>query len=158
MLKMHPNAESRSSSEYPYGGLMQLRDIVKEDELRRPTTLDANGEECLIVVKSGNTTGVTIGRATGIESFVREYDQSGIRSTSMGLAIYPYSHKDGAFSAPGDSGSVVADADGRIVGMLIGGAGGTHSLDIAYASPYYFVEECIKEVLPESYLFPAVLV
>jgi hypothetical protein len=67
---MHPHVESRNSFKYPRGGLLQLQDVAKEDELRYPTMLDANGEECLIVVKNGNTTGVTIGRATGIESFV----------------------------------------------------------------------------------------
>ncbi|KAH9924179.1 uncharacterized protein B0H18DRAFT_1120039 [Fomitopsis serialis] len=90
---------------------LHLRDVVK-DELRHPTMLNANGEECLIVAKNGNTTGATIGRATGIESFVREYDEYGICSTSMEVAIYLYSHKDGAFSAPGDSGSIIADAMG----------------------------------------------
>ena len=41
----------------------------------------------------------------------------------MRIAIYPYSQQDGAFSAPGDSGSVVADGNGRIIGILTGGAG-----------------------------------
>jgi hypothetical protein len=154
MLKMHPHAESRTSFKYPHGGLLQLRDIAKEDELRHPTMLDANGEECLIVVKNGNTTGVTIGRATGIESYVREYDDYGIRSTSMEVAIYPYSHKDGAFSAPGDSGSVIADANGDIVGILTGGAGKTDSTDVTYASPYYWVNERIKEAFPSAHLYP----
>jgi hypothetical protein len=114
-----------TSFKYPLSGFLQLRDIVREDELRHPTMLDGNGEECLVVVKNGNATGATIGRATGIESFVREYNAHGIHSTSMELAIYPYSHsfEDGAFSAPGDSGSVIADPNGRIVGILTGGAG-----------------------------------
>jgi len=37
--------------EYPPGGLMQLRDFVKDGELRNPTMLGPDGEECLIVVK-----------------------------------------------------------------------------------------------------------
>ena len=32
---------------------MQLRDFVKDGELRRPTMFDANGEECFFVVKNG---------------------------------------------------------------------------------------------------------
>ena len=117
--------------------------------------LDENGEECLIVVKNGNTTGVTIGRATGIESFVREYDEHDIRSRSMQLTIYPSSHKDGAFSAPGDSGSVIADANGRIFGILTGGAGRKDSTDVTYAAPYYWVEERIMSAFPDSYLYPS---
>lgn len=155
MKKLHPHAKSLK---YPLDGLLQLRDIVKEDELRHPTMLDANNEECLIVVKNGNATGATIGRATGIESFVREYNDHGIHLTSMELAIYPYSHsfKDGAFSAPGDSGSVIADANGRIVGILTGGAGQADStdLDVTYAAPYYWVHERIKEAFPNADLYP----
>jgi hypothetical protein len=91
---MHPHPDGRSSFKYPAGGLLQVKDIVKEEEIRQPTLLDANGEECLIVIKNSKSTGVTIGRGTNIESFVREYHY-GIKSTSMGFAIHPYNHKDG---------------------------------------------------------------
>jgi len=72
----------------------------------------------------------------------------------MEIAIYPYSHKGGAFSAPGDSGSVIGDANNRIVGMLTGGASQADSTDVTYASPYYFLDERIKEAFPDSHLFP----
>ncbi|KAK0222319.1 hypothetical protein IW262DRAFT_1460632 [Armillaria fumosa] len=153
VLKMHPHPEGRSSFKYPLGGLLQVKDVVKEDEIRQPTQLDANGEECLIVIKNGRSTGVTIGRGTGIESFVREYDEYGIKSTSMALAVHPYSHKDGAFSAPGDSGSIVVDGQGRIVGLLIGGSGKTDSTDVTYLTPYFWLEEQIKKAFPNSYLY-----
>jgi hypothetical protein len=74
----------------------------------------------------------------------------------MAIAIYSYSYQDGAFSAPGDSGSVIADANGRIVGILIGGAGQADSIDVTYASPYYWVEERIKKAFPDSHLYPIV--
>ncbi|KAH8115251.1 hypothetical protein DFH11DRAFT_1688466 [Phellopilus nigrolimitatus] len=131
-LKMHPHPEGHSSFNYPIGGLLQVKGIVEEEEIRQPKSLDANGEECLILIKNGRSTGVTIGRGTGIESF----------STSMEIAIYPYSHKDGAFSAPGDSGSIVVDGLGRIVGLLTGGSGKTDSTDK------------IKKAFPNSYLYP----
>ncbi|KAI6117954.1 hypothetical protein F5141DRAFT_591568 [Pisolithus sp. B1] len=153
-LKMYPHADARTSFEYPLGGLLQLQDVVKEDELHHATTLDVNGEECFIVVKNGNTTGVTIGRGTSTESFVREYDDYGVGSTSMQVAIYPYSHEDGAFSAPGDSGSIVVDGKGRIMGILTGGAGKTDSIDVTYLLPYYWVEERIKAVFPNAHLYP----
>ena len=151
---MHPHPEGRSSFKYPVGGLLQVKGIVKEEEIRQPTLLDANGEECLIVIKHGKSTGVTIGRGTGIESFVREYHDYGIKSTSMEIAIYPYNHKDGAFSAPGDSGSIVVDGLGRIVGLLTGGSGTTDSTDVTYVTPYFWVEEQIKKAFPDCYLYP----
>jgi hypothetical protein len=100
------------------------------------------------------STGVTIGRGTDIESFVRVYDDHGIKSTSMEIAIHPYSHKDGAFSACGDSGSIVVDGLGRIVGLLTGSSGATDSTDVTYVTPYFRVEEQIKKAFPNSYLYP----
>ncbi|TDL17861.1 hypothetical protein BD410DRAFT_534844 [Rickenella mellea] len=155
MLKMYPNAADRTSFKYPRGRLFHLLDVVEEPELRHPTMLDANGEVCFIVVKNGNSTGVTIGRATGIESFVREYDKKGVRATSMELAIYSYGHKDGAFSAPGDSGAIIADGKGGIVGIITGGAGQRGSIDVTYASPFQWVfNERIKASFPNTYLYP----
>ena len=67
----------------------------------------------------------------------------------MEAAIYPYSHKDGTFSAPGGSESVLV-ADCRIVGILTGGASQTDSTDLTYVSPYYWVHERIKEAFPNA--------
>ncbi|KAF8464984.1 hypothetical protein DFH94DRAFT_796235 [Russula ochroleuca] len=152
--KMYPHPETCAQFKYPRGGLMKFRDFVKDGELRRPTIFDANREECLIVVKNGTSTGVTFGRTTSIESFVCDYKEYRIHSTSMEITIYPYSHKDGAFSAPGGSGSVISDANNRIVGMLTGGAGQTDSTDVTYASQYYFLDERIKKAFPNSHLYP----
>lgn len=56
---------------------MRLRDFVKDDELRQPTMLDANGEECFIVVKNGNSTGVTV--------VCPESNRESVFTTSMAL-------------------------------------------------------------------------
>ncbi len=152
---MHPHPKGRGSSfEYPVGGLLQVKHILKEEEIRQPTLLDKNGEECLIVIKNGKSTGVTIGRGTSIESFVREYSNYGIKSMSMEIAIHPYNHKSGAFSAPGDLGSIIVDGPGRIIGLLTAGSGKTESTDVAYATPYFWIEEQIKKDFPDSYLYP----
>ena len=141
-MNPHPSPKSGSSPpiKFPVGGLLRIKGVVDEDELRNPKQLDANGEKCLIVVKNGMTTGVTIGRATGIESFVRD----GEDKTSMAVAVYPYSHRDGPFSARGDSGSMIVDGRGRIVGLLIGGVGATGDFDVTYLTPYFWIEEHIK--------------
>lgn len=109
---MNPHCQSSSSIKFPVGGLLKIKGVVKESELHNPKQLDANGEECLIVVKNGMTTGVTIGCATGIESFIRKYDDDGMKKTSMEIAVYSYDQI--AFSAAGDSGSVVVDGQGSI--------------------------------------------
>ena len=149
---MYPDCDILSGK-YPVQCLLKLQDVVGEDELRHPTVLDKRRLESFFVLKDGNATGFTMGRASGFESFVREYDNNVIRSTSMMMAIHPYCQEDGKFSAPGDSGSVVADRDGRIVGILTGGAGNEGNYDVSYATPYYWLEERIKAAFPDSYLY-----
>ena len=39
----------------------------------------------------------------------------------MELGVYSYGHKDISFSAPGDSGSIIANGEGRILGLLTRG-------------------------------------
>ncbi|EKM48354.1 uncharacterized protein PHACADRAFT_202926 [Phanerochaete carnosa HHB-10118-sp] len=73
---------------------------------------DENGEECIIVIKNGNTISVT-------------------------FAIYLHSQKDGAFSAPGNSGSIITNTKSCIVGMIASSASQMGSIDITYALPYY---------------------
>src|SRR5260221_13592335 len=136
---MHPRIEGRDFFKFPPDGVMQIRGVVKEKELRYPTMLDKNGEECLIVVKDGKTTGLTFGRGTGIESFVRIYSDYGIFSTSMEVAIYPHSHRGGPFSGTGGSGPIVFDNYGCIVGLLTRGWGPTVSYDVFLLSPYFCV-------------------
>lgn len=122
MLKMYPHLTTRTFFKYPCGRLLQLRDVIKENEVHHPTTLDVNGEECLLAVKNGNSTSVTIGRATTIMCFVRECFEDGTYETSMELVIYSYGNKDGASPEMGDSGSIIADGKERIVGLLTDGA------------------------------------
>ncbi|KAM6489864.1 hypothetical protein JOM56_013416, partial [Amanita muscaria] len=51
----------------------------------------------------------------------------------------------GAFYTLGDSGSIIADPMGRIVGLLTGGSGQTDSTDVTYATPFYWLlDERIK--------------
>jgi hypothetical protein len=150
---MCPDPVSPTSFKYPSNRLLPLQGIIEEDELHRPQMLDADGEQCLIVIKNGCTTGVTIGRATGVKSFVREYFPDGAQETSMEWAILPYDHKSGAFSAPGDSGAVVVDDKGRIGGLLIGGAGQTESTDVTYASPFYWLLQRIQTRFPNAHLY-----
>ncbi|KAM5539507.1 hypothetical protein V8D89_006959 [Ganoderma adspersum] len=73
---VHPHVETGANFKYP--------PVAHPVHLRQLTMLDANGEECLIALKNGASTGATLGRATDIESFLRQYDENGaIRSRSL---------------------------------------------------------------------------
>ncbi|KAG8825135.1 hypothetical protein FRC17_008818, partial [Serendipita sp. 399] len=130
---------------YPKDRLLPLVGIISDQLMRHPDMSDSDDEPCLLVVKSGNATGTTLGRANGVFSIVRKYSlDTSIDQTSMGWAILPYDSKSGAFSAPGDSGSIIADIRGRIGGMLTGGSGNTKSSDVTYATPWFWLLEQIQ--------------
>ena len=99
----------------------------------------------MLVVKSGNATGTTLGRANGVFSIVRDYftDMS-VNQTSMEWGILNLDSKSEVFSEPGDSGSIIADVRGRIGGMLTGGSGRTKSSDMSYATPFWWLLQRIK--------------
>ncbi|KAI6094909.1 hypothetical protein F5141DRAFT_1191569 [Pisolithus sp. B1] len=153
---MFPRPEDQADYKYPEDGLLQAFGIVQADEIHNPKHLDANGEDCLLVVKNGLTTGTTTGRVMGMESFTRVYDEYGIEGTSMEIAVLPYGSMNGPFSAPSDSGSIVVDRNGDILGMVTGGAGAAYRNDITYLTPYWWIEEEIKKHFPNSFLYEVI--
>lgn len=153
-MKCFPRGDANWQFEYPVDRLLPLEGIITDDLMRNPDMWDLNGEPCLLVVKSGNATNTTIGRANGVFSIVRKYflDMS-IHQTSMEWGIINYESKSEVFSEPGDSGSIIADIRGRIGGMLTGGSGMTKSSDISYATPFWWLLERIKaNGFPDAHL------
>ncbi|KAI0927764.1 hypothetical protein AcW1_005200 [Taiwanofungus camphoratus] len=154
-LKMYPRDDGLTTFKYPSDRLLPLRDMISQELMRRPDMLDHDNEPCVIVIKSGNATGVTIGRATGIFSFVRDDDTGKV---SKEWAVYNYDKNSGVFSAPGDSGSIVVDGRGRIGGLLTGGAGKTETSDVTYVTPMFWLWPRIKQRFPNAHLNPTITV
>ena len=152
---MFPQPVDQATYQYPRDGLLQAYGVVQDDEIRNPQHLDVYGERCLLVLKNGSTTGTTVGRANGLESFTRIYDEYGINHTSIEIAVMPYD-KTRKFSDAGDSGSIVLARDGRIIGILTGGAGPTDRTDITYITPYWWIEKQIKAKYPGCFLYDVV--
>jgi hypothetical protein len=140
-LMMRPNPQNAQSFTYPLDRLLMLKGTISDEEMRHPTVLDENDNPCLLVIKHGNTTGLTVGRANDICSYACSYDDEDNAKTSKEWAILPFNSKSGAFSDKGDSGSVIVDGQGRIGGLLTSGASATPSsdLDITYATPISFL-------------------
>lgn len=108
----------------------------------------------MVVVKNGRTTHTTIGWVSELKSLVRHYDYVNLDFTSRELTIIPYGGSAyGAFSGGGDSGSIIAERNGRIVGLLTGGGGATNATDVTFATPYYELEKRIEEALPGIHLY-----
>ncbi|KAI0250101.1 hypothetical protein BJV78DRAFT_1222725 [Lactifluus subvellereus] len=51
---MDPNFQNVQSFEYPHDHLLRFKGTIPDEEMRRPTTLDQNGNPCLMVIKRGN--------------------------------------------------------------------------------------------------------
>ena len=140
-----PNHQDTYSYKHPHDRLLRVKDTIPDEEMRHLTALDENDDPCLMVIKRGNTTGLTVGRANNIFSYARNYYNDNKTETSKEWAILPFDSKSGPFSAKGDSGSVIVDRLGRIGGLLTGGAGATSSLDITYATPIGFLLKRMQE-------------
>ncbi|OSX68117.1 hypothetical protein POSPLADRAFT_1043258 [Postia placenta MAD-698-R-SB12] len=143
--KMYPRDDGKPTFKYLDDRPLQLGDIITEERMRDPDTLNHNNEACLLVIKNGSATGVIIGRATGVSLFVRD-DETG--QESMAWAIYNYDNNSGAFSAPGDSGSIIVDGLGRIGGLLTGGTGKTETSDVTTPPSW---RRCPPDSLHASY-------
>ena len=141
---MHPNLCNRSIFQYPVNRLLKLHGKISFEEMRAPTSLDENGEPCLMVIKRGRTTGLTIGRASELESFSRDIWGDGTTQISKEWAILPRNSKSGAFSAKGDSGAAIVDGEGRLGGMLNGGSSFSETSDVSYASPIHSLLDSFK--------------
>ncbi|CAL1705516.1 unnamed protein product, partial [Somion occarium] len=153
---IYPRVDTQPEFEYPGDRLLPLREIIPENFLHHPDMLDIDGEPCLLVIKRGLTTKTTIGRATGIFSYIREYFPNGTHHTSMEWAILPYDGDSGAFSKDGDSGSIIVDRLGRFGGLLTGVAGKTPSSDVTYATPFFWLWSLIKDMYPNAHLSPVI--
>ncbi|CCL98808.1 uncharacterized protein FIBRA_00813 [Fibroporia radiculosa] len=153
---MWPQAADSADYKYPANGLLQAYGVVQEDELRNPQHLDIYNQKCLLVVKNGATTGTTFGRVNGLESFIRHYPPYGIDETSTEIAVLRYSKDYPRFSESGDSGPIVLDRTGKIVGVLTGGVGPTDGTDISYITPYFDIHAQLTAKYPSICLYPVI--
>lgn len=123
-----------------------LYDAAKLEGLGRLTGLsDALLDEGDAVAKIGRTTGLTRGRVTAFElDNVRvEFDLGVLRFDNQ---IEIEGDGDEPFSAGGDSGSLVVNADLRGVGLLFAGGecGGSNERGLTYANPLRAVLDTLK--------------
>ncbi|KAG9019212.1 hypothetical protein FRB90_005287 [Tulasnella sp. 427] len=137
---MFPQPSDRKNYKYPPNGLLQARGVVPESELRNPTNLDVHNVRSLLCVKYGRTTRVR--HEDSIEIAVLGYDAQSLKYRK--------------FSDAGDSGAIVLGRDGRIVGIITGGAGPADETDLTYITPYHWLEKLLREKYPDSFLYDIV--
>jgi len=156
---MFPQPQDCQKYQEPEDDLIQIRGVVPESEFHAPQDLDAHNVKTLLAVKNSRSTNTTFGRVNGLKSITRHYTDYGIHQVSEEYVVLGYDTstlKNNKFSDPGDSGAVVIGRDGRIIGILTGGGGPTDETDMTYITPYFWLEQRIKERFPGCFLYPIV--
>ncbi|KAG8816620.1 hypothetical protein FRC19_011909 [Serendipita sp. 401] len=135
--------------------LLQFDGTISDEEMWKPSPKthdhdhdnDNDNDPCIMVIKRGSASDLTVGRLNTIRSFTRVYFKDQLGQVSKEITVLPRSYKSGAFSKPGDSGSAVVDGKGRIAGLLIGGAGSTEASesDCTYLTSINFLLKRMSE-------------
>jgi len=114
--------------------------------LANPYFMDDQGNPCFIVAKHGQTTDLTFGRYSELES----YHCDELEHDSWEVAVFNYDKKSGNFSDHGDSGSIIFNAEGKIVALLHSGMPKGLYSHVTYGTPGHFVFDQIKEHYPDA--------
>jgi len=154
---MFPHPANPSSFKYPGNRLLKFSGTISDGEMWKPSpkTLDHNNDPCIMVIKRGNASGLTVGCLNTIRSFTRVYFKDQPSQMSKEVAVLPRNSKSGAFSRPGDSGSAVVDGKGRLAGLLTGGAGVTEVSDCTYLTSIDFILKRMLEHGLKANLYPS---
>ncbi|KAA1477184.1 hypothetical protein DENSPDRAFT_844369 [Dentipellis sp. KUC8613] len=144
--EIKPTYRAKYPFEYPLDHLIRFNGTIPDEEMRHPPVFHQDDGPYTRVIKRSSTTGMSVGRANDVFSYTRHYDEDNLRAgTSKEWAILPLDSKNHAFSETGDSGAVVVDFNGRMGGLLTGGAGKATGLDLAYATPVSYLLKRIEE-------------
>ena len=141
-------------------GLLQAQDVVSHQEVVNQANQihDDKHNPCLRVVKNGRATGTTTGFANGLRSVQRKYKNynTGPQDSYEYAVIPDNMFLSRPFSDSGDSGSIVLTREGKILGMLTGGAGPPESTDVSFVTPFWRLLELIKRIYPNAQVYPQV--
>ncbi|EJU04671.1 hypothetical protein DACRYDRAFT_93143 [Dacryopinax primogenitus] len=135
-----PTSAIRDDRRIPGNLQLPIRAALSRRLTLNPDTTDMNGEPGYIVAKYGNTTKLTLGRYSGMESYISK----DIGLESREVAMYNYTKTSGDFSCPGDSGSLIFTGDGNALAMLHSGMHQGMHRHVTYATPLWWV---IKQIL-----------
>ncbi|GBE77162.1 hypothetical protein SCP_0100340 [Sparassis crispa] len=144
---MIPHPANPPSFEYPGSHLLELYGTISDEEMWKPSpkTLDHDNDPCIMVIKRGYASDLTVGCLNAIRSFTRVYFKGQPGQMSKEVAVLPHNYKSGAVSRPGNSGSAVIDGKGRFAGLLTGGARVTEESDCTYLTSINFLLKCMLE-------------
>ncbi|KAJ2914835.1 hypothetical protein MD484_g5580, partial [Candolleomyces efflorescens] len=145
----NPNGANPPGFKYPTNHLFRLSGFVDAAALSEPYSLDENNYPCFTVAKVGQSTDFTFGRQSELEAWTC----SDLVGESWEVAFFNWGgrpSKHGDFSAKGDSGAAIFNAEGKVVAMLHSGLSHGGSNYVTFGTPGHFVEEVVKERYPDA--------
>ena len=142
----YPESGGRTKFQFPVFRQLRINGCLTRELLAAPDCFDNNGNPCLIVMKDGNATDLTVGRYAGLEVYLCD----DLGAESVELAIYNYSMQSGSFSDKGDSGSLIFDGEGHMVGILHSGMLNGKSNHVTFATPAWWAIEQLKLKYPHA--------
>lgn len=108
--------------------------------------MDENGNAGFIVAKDGQSTDLTFGRFSELETYTCDEFQH----DSWEVAVLNFSKKHGNFSGKGDSGAAIFNAEGKLVAILHSGMPRGMSNHVTFGTPGHYVVELVKERYPHA--------
>lgn len=139
-----PLVDGATTFQFPEERKLRIEGCITKEDLANPAQFDKEGQSCFMVGKEGSATDLTVGCYAGLVSFTR--NDVGIESVELGI----YNSGEEAFSAKGDSGSLVwhtTNGTARIVGQLHSGVskGGLSGNYVSYCTPGWYLLDQIRK-------------
>ncbi|KAI6045297.1 hypothetical protein EDC04DRAFT_2865402 [Pisolithus marmoratus] len=110
-------------------GLLQLKEIIGDGKMCKLTALYQFGEPCIMVIKHNRMTSLTIGQVSRICSHICFYSAAILLFDNQSVPLLEW----------GDSGAVIMDGHGHIVGLMTGGTGTMGTTSVTCATPIGFM-------------------
>ncbi|KDR74022.1 hypothetical protein GALMADRAFT_71541 [Galerina marginata CBS 339.88] len=146
-----PNAANPPLFEYPKNHLFRLSGCVDAAGLSNLYSLDENNNPCFTVAKAGQATDLTFGRQSELEAYTCMDLEGEGEGESWEVAVLNFGgRKHGNFSAKGDSGAAIFNAEGKLVALLHSGMPRGRSNHVTFGTPGHYVYEVIMEQYPDA--------
>ncbi|KAF8885889.1 hypothetical protein CPB84DRAFT_1850262 [Gymnopilus junonius] len=126
--KLRGNLTNPRFFAYPGNRLFGLTGTIPKEEIREPQMLDASGDPCLMVLKRGKSTDVTVGKANTYASYTRKYPSVSERDNvvSKQWLVIPLEEDSALFALKA----------------------ATNICDVAYVTPIDFIMDVIRRFKP----------
>ena len=146
LARPHDDDPTYDCAEFPPHGYFLIRGRLSTAS-EFAEWLEKAEKDCTPLLKHGKTTGTTAGAYSGL-CVIRQSLFKGSTRTVYALDLTAVSSGAVPFSRDGDSGSSVVDTKRKLVGLLTGGIGTPLGHDLTTFTPFHFIQERMKEVLP----------